>query len=391
MIATAPERTAPDTRRRGAVAVARWCGLLTLSLAGWWLFDRIGLAAPELFAALLAAIVLALTGVGPARPARPVGMAAQGTLAVSIGMSVRPDMVSQLGAQWLPIVTVAAATLLLSVGAGALLACHRLVDPVTGVLSMLAGGATGLVAVADELGGDEKVVVISQYLRVALVVLTMPLAVTYLFAADVTARVAPTDPDAAPWWIGALFAAAAIAAGTGAASLLRIPIPATLGPLALTAAVELAGWVPHVAMPAAMLPAAFLIIGWQAGLSFTRAGLLALGRIALWAVSLIALLCAVCAGLGVLLSAWTGASLMEGYLATTPGGLAAVLAVASATDSDVTLVATSQVLRLLMMLASAPVVVWLAARWASRSRYLDRRHRRQRASAARPKIGRIRS
>jgi hypothetical protein len=37
---------------------------------------------------------------------------------------------------------------------------------------------------------------------------------------------------------------------------------------------------------------------------------------------------AACAGLGVLLSVWTEISVPQGYLATTPGGLAVVLAVA---------------------------------------------------------------
>jgi len=38
---------------------------------------------------------------------------------------------------------------------------------------------------------NERTVVVAQYLRVALVVLTMPLVVTYLFAADTTVQTAP--------------------------------------------------------------------------------------------------------------------------------------------------------------------------------------------------------
>lgn len=355
-------------RRAGSwVVVARWMLLLLASLAGWWVFAGIGIAAPALFSALLVAICFALTGLGPARPSRPVGMTAQGVLAVSIGLSVRPEMVTELGAQWLPVVTVAAATLVLSVLAGIALSCHRLVDPVTGVLSMIAGGATGLAAVASELGADERTVVVTQYLRVALVVLTMPLVVTYAFAAD-TSSSSVAGPDAAPWWVGLGFSAVAVVVGTAVATVVRMPIPATLGPLILTAAAELSGWTPHVALPGFLLPAAFLIIGWQAGLSFTRDSLVALGRIFVWALGLITALTAACAGLGVLLSSWTGVSLMQGYLATTPGGLAAVLAVGTSTDVDVTFIATSQVLRLVMMLVSAPAVVWLTARWVQRRR-----------------------
>jgi uncharacterized protein len=59
----------------------------------------------------------------------------------------------------------------------------------------------------------------------------------------------------------------------------------------------------------------------------------------------------------------TGASALEGYLATTPGGLYAVLATASDSGADVTFVLAVQVLRLFVMLLSAPLV----ARWLRRS------------------------
>jgi uncharacterized protein len=114
---------------------------------------------------------------------------------------------------------------------------------------------------------------------VALVVLTMPLVVTYVFAAH-TATVAETVPQtsAAPWWIGVAFMAAAIVVGTGAAVVIRLPIPATLGPLILTAAIELSGWAERVTTTPAVMPVAFLIIGWQAGLSFTRSSVAALAE-----------------------------------------------------------------------------------------------------------------
>ena len=61
---------------------------------------------------------------------------------------------------------VAVATLLLSIVAGALLGLHRDVTPLTGSLALVAGGASGLVAIARELGGDDRVVSVVQYLRV---------------------------------------------------------------------------------------------------------------------------------------------------------------------------------------------------------------------------------
>ena len=57
-----------------------------------------------------------------------------------------------------------------------------------------------------------------------------------------------------------------------------------------------------------------------------------------------------------MLSAATGASALDGYLATTPGGLYAVLATATGSGADATFVLAVQVLRLFVMLLTAPLV-----------------------------------
>jgi uncharacterized membrane protein AbrB (regulator of aidB expression) len=54
-----------------------------------------------------------------------------------------------------------------------------------------------------------------------------------------------------------------------------------------------------------------------------------------------------------------GVSLLDGYLATTPGGLYAVLPIAYGSGADTTFVLAVQGLRLLGMVLAAPVVVRL--------------------------------
>ena len=99
-------------------------------------------------------------------------------------------------------------TLVVSVAAGALMGLHRDVSPLTGALALVAGGASGLVAIARELGGDDRVVAVVQYLRVGLVTATMPIVVTLVFQPDRH----PPDRDSplkvvrhlgisvSPWW-----------------------------------------------------------------------------------------------------------------------------------------------------------------------------------------------
>lgn len=341
----------------------RWIGLAAVSAGGWALFAAVGLTAPSLFAALLVAVGFALTGLGPAGVPRPMSMAAQGTLAVTIGLMLDPETLSALGRSALPAIVVGAATLVVSAGCGALLALHRDVDPVTGALALIAGGATGLVSIARELGGDERIVAVVQYLRVALVVVTMPLIVTFAFHADLHAGVSGEDAPSTPWWIGVAFLVGAVAAGIVLARAIRLPAPATLGPLIVAGACELLGWPVDIAVPSVLLPLAFVVIGWQAGLAFTTASLRAIGRIFPWAALLVLSIGVLCALLGWALSAVTGVSALTGYLATTPGGLAAVLAVSATTGADVTFVACVQVIRLVTMLVAAPLA---AAAYRSR-------------------------
>ncbi|PXX05790.1 putative ammonia monooxygenase [Mycolicibacterium moriokaense] len=56
------------------------------------------------------------------------------------------------------------------------------------------------------------------------------------------------------------------------------------------------------------------------------------------------------ASLGMLLAHFAGLTPLEGYLATSPGGVYAVLATAVETGSNVTFIIAAQVVRILLML-----------------------------------------
>ena len=69
-----------------------------------------------------------------------------------------------------------------------------------------------------------------------------------------------------------------------------------------------------------------------------------------------------CALLGLVLSAVTGVDRLTAYLATTPGGLFAVLATAAGSGSDVTYVLSVQVIRVFAILLLAPLLARLLQR-----------------------------
>ncbi|WBP96567.1 AbrB family transcriptional regulator [Mycolicibacterium neoaurum] len=337
-------------------STAKWLVLAVVSVGVTVGFTALGVPSAALFAALVVGIGLALTSFAPAGIPRRAGMAAQGVLGVYIGTMVSPDAAAALGPDWPVVLAIVVATLALSVLAGALLGLRRDISPLTGSLALTAGGASGLVAIARELGGDERVVSVVQYLRVGVVTASMPLVVTLIFHADKShPGVSPLgETGAAPWYLSVAIMAALIMVGALVGRLIRLPGAGLLGPLALTVGLELSGYSFGLTVPVVLVQLGYLLIGWQAGLAFTRESLRSVGRALPAALALIVLLTVATAGLGVLLAHFTGLSLLEGYLATSPGGVYAVLATAVDTGSNVTFIVAAQVVRILLMLFAAP-------------------------------------
>ena len=346
--------------------IPRWAGLLAATAAVTVPLTLIGVPSAALFAALVVGIAMALMSAGPERVPRRLGVAAQGVLGVYIGTMVHEDALNSLGGDWPIVVGIAVATLLLSVIAGALLGLHRDVTPLTGSLALVAGGASGLVAIARELGGDDRVVAVVQYLRVGLVTASMPVVVTLIYHADKThSATATAQTDTAPWYLSLGMLIALVLVGATAGRLIRLPGAGLLGPLALTVVLEISGLSFGLSVPVLLVQAGYMLIGWQAGLAFTRDSLRAVGRLLPAAIALIVVLGVATAGLGVLLAHVTGLSPLEGYLATSPGGVYAVLATAVETGSNVTFIIAAQVVRILRMLFAAPLLARVVV-WASR-------------------------
>jgi len=353
--------------------LAKWALLAAVTVAVTVPLSLVGVPSAALFAALVVGIALAIPSLAPKRVPRPLGIAAQGVLGVYIGTMVHRDAVSALGPDWQIVVVVAVATLLLSIVAGALLGLHRDVSPLTGSLALVAGGASGLVAIARELGGDDRVVAVVQYLRVALVTASMPVVVTLFFHADRSHHSAASTQSAAmPWYLSVAMMAVLVFAGAAGGRLLRIPGAGLLGPLALTVVLQVTGLSFGLSVPAVLVQVGYMVIGWQAGVVFTRETLRAVGRMLSAAIALIVVLGVATAGLGALMAHVTGKTPLEGYLATSPGGVYAVLAIAVETGSNVTFVIAAQVVRVLLMLFTAPLlartVIWATNRFGDQSR-----------------------
>ena len=314
-----------------------------------------------LFGALLGGMAHALTS--PTVLALPPWSfrLGQALVGVTIGSLISVSALADLGAQLLPVLGVTAATIAVSLVAGRVLALRSDVSEVTGAFAMIAGGASGVVAIARELGADDRVVTVVQYLRVFVVLVTMPVVTAVVFRPPHGLGRLHLGGASVPADLA--YVVVAVVAGLALARVVPISTATLLGPLAVAAALTATGWLDRPTVPVPLQWLAYALIGAQVGLRFTRASLSSIARMLPVVLLIILGMVAATAGLGALLAAFTPVDGLTAYLATTPGGLFAVLATAADSGSDVTYVMAVQLLRLVVILAFVPALAaWLRRR-----------------------------
>lgn len=334
-----------------------WAATATVAIAASVAFAVVGLPSPVLFGSLAGGIAYGVLGSTPLALPSWSFTTGQAIIGVTIGAIVDVDTLSALRGDAVVILAACLITLLFSVLGGYVFRVRRDISPATGVFAMVAGGASGVTAIARDLGADERVVAVVQYLRVLLVLVTMPLVTALVFHPQ--HQGAGEFGGSSDFLPGAVFTAASCAVGVVVGRLTRLPAGSLLGPLVVAVALSVSGWFDgygDVGVPDLIVNIGYALIGIQVGLRFTRDSLRAIAALLPRAVAVIAALIAACAALGVVLAEIADVSALDGYLATTPGGLYAVLATAIATSSNVTFVLGVQVARLIVMLLAAPLL-----------------------------------
>lgn len=326
------------------------------------------LPAPHLLAPLLAGLAVAVAGFTAGKLPQRVNRSSQAALGVLMGSYLSPHTLTQAGGALLPLTAVTAATVVLTLAAAAVLTRTGRIDRATATLGMIAGGSAAVVSAAEDLGADPRLVAFMQYLRVALVAATAPVLVHwFLTPGPANPHTAMADPEV---WnlvngpdqaLGLLLLAAASIAGTRLGRLVLLPSPVLLGPMVLTAALSVTGTAGGFAPAGPLRTALFTIVGLDIGLRFTRPAVMRMRRLLPLALACTVVVSVVCAALAWLLAETARIPLADAYLATTPGGINAVLATAVATHADVSLISSVQSLRLFAMVLLAPLLIRLAA------------------------------
>ncbi|TWS21606.1 AbrB family transcriptional regulator [Tsukamurella asaccharolytica] len=331
---------------------------------------RLGVPAPALLAALVLGAVLRIAIGREVTVPTEVSRWTQAFIGVMLGGYLNLEAMRTIGPVLAPFLVISVLTVLLSLATAWVLS--RWVsglDQRTATLGLMAGGSSAVVTLCDELGARKDVVGVMQYSRVLLVSLTAPFVMVGL-AGGATASSQSWLLDLQFVGRGDQVAGLSTAfvfalAGMWLGRKLRLPGGGLIGPMLLAAVIggsELTrGFAPQGAFKELLL----IVVGLEVGLMFDRRLLRRLANLLPAIAGAIVVLCGLVAALAGVAAWMTGVPMADAYLATTPGGINAVVASATGSpDADMALIATVQSLRLVFVVLALPLVVAVLNRWS---------------------------
>src|SRR3954453_12422810 len=267
-----PDRTgeAAAFHHAGVRNAVCWAALAIATTLATVVVGAVGLPSPALFAALLVGLVYALRSDVTLVPAPTIAAGAQAMVGVAMGASFDAESLTELGGRWLGVAVVVLGTLAVSLLAALVLAAVTGVDRPTALLGLVAGGASGIVSMADELRADARLVAFMQYARGLVVVLVAPIIVALSLGGSHGGRAGPGTGSAGLPADGA-YAAGACVAGLALARVLPIPAGTGLLPMIVAAMRSGSDRPGEAAVPPLVQDVAFALVGLQVGLRFTPA------------------------------------------------------------------------------------------------------------------------
>jgi membrane AbrB-like protein len=352
--------------------VLGWFLLVTVCYVVGAAARSVGVPSAHLVVSLLIGVIAALAGLVQTPLPKRAKRGSQAVVGVLMGSYLDPDSLRSVADSIVPLSIVTVATIGLCVLLGLVLPKVALMTHIDAVVGMVPGGSAAIISCAEDLNADGRVVAFMQYLRVGLVAVTAPavvLGITSLSQLPAPAPQQVTAPfvsgalhvvDSPQPVAGLLILAGLCALGCDVGRRLTLPAPALLGPMLLSAISVFTG-AAHGFAPTGMLQdVVFALVGLEVGLRFTRSAIIHVKRIFPLVLAATVLVYVLCGALAAALAALTRIPLTDAYLATTPGGINAVLATATSMHSHVALISTTQSLRLFFVVLLGPPLIRMA-------------------------------
>ncbi len=340
-------------------AVARHLFGLAVGIAGGFAFEWLETPIPWLLGPLFFVACVNLAGVRASCPAggRQTGQIILGTV---IGLYFTPAIAGIVAAHlpWMVLVAVVAIAL---GGVGALV--HRRLaglDGPTAFFGSVPGGMAEMITLGDRYDAEPVALTLSQTIRVTIVVITIPAALTYWgIAGDEVFRPAVREVDWAlvPVLLGG---AALVALALNWLGLTNAWMLGACGFVAALTALEIR-W---TAMPPVFLIAAQVLIGASLGERFEREALARAPRVIIGSSLTTLVMMVISAGLAVVIAEAADISLSAMVAAAAPGGLAEMSITAQVLGLGVPLVTAYHIVRVVMITVFTLPMFRLARRLA---------------------------
>ena len=340
---------------------------LTLALggSGGAIFSYFELPLPWLLGAMTATTLAAVLGYAAVVP-MSLRTTMIAVLGIMLGSAFTPDLADAL-VDWLDTLVL---LVIYTVTAGSLgfLFFFKIgrFDPVTAYFSAMPGGFTEMTINGEALGGDTRTIVLCHAVRVLIVVFVIPLCFGFFVLMDPATTAAGSGISGAgaslagPSHSGLNLREAAIllvcaVVGSWGARRLRLPASFLIGPMALSALVHITGLTAS-SPPDTLVAAAQIVIGAGIGARFSGLSLRSVSRTLALSLVANAMLLGLALAFSWLGARLGGASLAANMLAIAPGGVAEMSLIALALGIDVAFVASSHLIRILLVVVAAPQV-----------------------------------
>ncbi len=330
---------------------------LAVALPAGYLFDRLDTPIPWMIGPMIAVATLNLMGVRMHSPpyARQMGQVILGS---AVGLYFTPPVVTELATNFLAIVAATASAFLVG-GVGAVI-LNRVsgVDGKSSFFASIPGGAMAMAVLAERYGAQIAPVAVAHSLRVSIVVIVIPFALTYggvpLVAAAYRPEV-PLDPMILVPWLAFGFVLGEVA------ERLRLQNGYLLAPIFFGAALTMGG-IQLSAVPHWMTDFAQLMFGLVLGARYERAFFARHKLFIPFALLNAFTILITSVAVAIALASAFGLPLATMIIATAPGGLAELTITAQALQIGVPLVVAFHIFRVIMVNMGTQYV-YICAKW----------------------------
>ncbi|WLR51711.1 AbrB family transcriptional regulator [Bacillus tianshenii] len=299
--------------------------------------------------------------------------AGQCIVGIELGKKMNLSVLHTFQANWLMISMMLVLSLAFSLLAGFVLWKFSKIEMMTSFFSTAPGGLTAIPSIAEEVGANTAVVSIVQTMRVFLVVLTIPLAVSLMSSTE--SREAVLISGSAEGFgfgsfMGTLIFIIVGCIGYFVGKYLRFPAPWLVGSMVTVAVFQgvtasIIGYEPRAWWPGEFIIIAQVLIGACIGSRLHRDMFRGLGKAMMVALfNIIGLIVAMLLS-AALFAEMTGMSYITVALAMAPGGIAEMATTAVVLQADSTFVVAVQVLRVIAVLIVLPIFFRVLARKSS--------------------------